>query len=103
MTKRKLSPHSGSIAKRQLNRIHKRGHKFKAFFMLQFSFAAHDFLYLYTHIRFSINKPNFYYKGKGRIFTDGFNKINLSTIQFNVLNFQIKQFIIFQKFSWNSV
>ena len=103
MTKRKLSPHSGSIAKRQLNRIHKRGHKFKAFFMLQFSFAAHDFLYLYTHIRFSINKPNFHYQGKCRISTDGCNKINVSTLQFNISNFQIKQFIIFQKFSWNSV
>ena len=71
--------------------------------MLQFSFAAHDFLYLYTHIRFSVNKPNFHFKGKGRISTDGFNKINLSILQFNILNFQIKQFIIFQKFSWNSV
>ena len=32
--------------------------------MLQFSFAAHDFLYLYRHIRFSVNKPNFHFKGK---------------------------------------
>ena len=71
--------------------------------MLQFSFAAHDFLHLYTHIRFSINKPNFHYKGKGRISKDGFNKINLSTLQFNILNIQIKQFIIFQKCSWKSV
>ena len=71
--------------------------------MLQFNFAAHDFLYLYTHIRFSINKPNFDFKGKGRILTDGFNKINLGTLQFNVLNFPIKQFIMFQEFSWNSV
>ena len=29
--------------------------------MVQFSFAAHNFLYLYTHIRFSVNKPNFYF------------------------------------------
>ena len=64
MTKRKLSPHSGSIAKRQLNRIHKRGHKFKAFFMLQFSFAAHDFLYLYTHIRFSVTSLISILKGR---------------------------------------
>ena len=71
--------------------------------MLQFSFAAHNFLYLYTHIRFSMNKPNFHYKGKDRISTDGFNKINLSTLQFNVLNFQTKRCIILQKFSWNSV
>ena len=71
--------------------------------MLQFSFAAHDFLYLYTHIRFSVNKPNFHFKGKGRISTDGFNKINLSILQFNILNFQIKQFVIYQKFLWNSV
>ena len=71
--------------------------------MLQFSFAAHDFLYLYTHIRFGVNKPNCHFKEKGRISTDDFNKINLSILQFNILNFQIKQFIIFQKFSWNSV
>ena len=32
--------------------------------MLQFSFAAHDFLDLYIHIRFSANKPNFHLKGK---------------------------------------
>ena len=71
--------------------------------MLQFSFAAHDLLYLYTHTRFSVNKPNFYFKGNGTISTDGFSKINLSILQLNILNFQIKQFIIFQKFSWNSV
>ena len=71
--------------------------------MLQFSFAAHDLLYLYTLTRFSVNKPNFYFKGKGTISTDGFSKINLSILQLNILNFQIKQFIIFQKFSWNSV
>ena len=72
------------------------------YFMLQFGFAAHHCLYIYTHIRFSVNKPNFHFKGIGRISTDGSNKINLSMFQFNVLNFQIKQFIIFQKFSWNS-
>ena len=71
--------------------------------MLQFSFPAHGFFYLYTHIRFSENKPNFPFKGKGRISTDGFNKINLSILQFNILNFQIKQFITFHEFSWNSV
>ena len=27
--------------------------------MTQFSFAAHNFLYLYTHIRFGVSKPNF--------------------------------------------
>ena len=68
--------------------------------MLQFSFAAHDFLYLYTHIGFSVDKPNFYFKGKSRISKDGFNKINFSILQFNILNFQIKHFVIFQKFSW---
>ena len=71
--------------------------------MLQFSFAAHDFLYLYTLFRFSVSKPNFHFKGKGKISTDGFNKINLSILQFNSLNLQIKQFIIFQNFLWNSV
>ena len=62
---------------------------------------SHDFLYLYTHIRFSVNKPNFHFKGKCKIPTDGFNKINLSILQFNVLNFHIKRFIILQKVSWN--
>ena len=58
--------------------------------MLQFSFAAHESLYLYKHILFSVNKSNFHFKGKGRISTDGFNEINRSTLQFNILNFQIK-------------
>ena len=71
--------------------------------MLQFSFAAHEFLYLYIHICFSVNKSNFHFKGKGSISTDGFNKINLSILQFDILNFQIKKFIIFQKLLWNSV
>ena len=71
--------------------------------MLQFSFAARDFLYFYTQICFSINKPKFHFQVKGRISTDGFNKSNLSILRFNMLNFQIKRFIIFQKFSWNSV
>ena len=57
--------------------------------MLQFSFAAHDFLYLYTHIRFSVNKPNFHFKGKGRISTDGFNKINFSILQFIFMEFSL--------------
>ena len=71
--------------------------------MLQFSFAARIFLYFYTQIHFSVNKPNFYFKGKGRISTDVFSKINLSILQLNILNLQIKQFVIFKKFSWNSV
>ena len=61
--------------------------------MLQFSFAAHDFLYLYTH---------FHFRDRGRISTDSFYKINVTIFQFDIVNFQIKQFIIFQKFSWNS-
>ena len=60
-------------------------------------------MYLYTHIRFSVNKPNFYFKRKSKISTDGCNKTDLSILQFNILNFRIKHFIIFQKFSWNSV
>ena len=55
--------------------------------MLQFSFAARIFLYFYTQIHFSVHKPNFYFKGKGGISTDGFSKINLSILQFNILNF----------------
>ena len=66
--------------------------------MLQLSFAAHDFLYLYAHIRVSVNKPNFHFKGKGRISADVLNKISLSILQFNILNFQIKQSIIFRNF-----
>ena len=65
--------------------------------MLQFSFAAHDFLYLYTHTGFSINRSNFHFKEKGKISTNGFNKLNLIILQFNILNFQIKQFIVFSK------
>ena len=71
--------------------------------MLQFSFVAHIFLYLYTHIRFTVNKSNFHFREKSWICIDGFNKINLSILQFNILNFQIKQFVIFQVFLWNSV
>ena len=37
------------------------------------------------------------------ISTDDFNKINLSILQFNILNFQIKQFGIFKKFLQSSV
>ena len=66
--------------------------------MLKFRFAAHDFWYVYTHIRFSVNKPNFHFKKKGRISADGFNKINPITLEFHILNFQFKQFIIFRKF-----
>ena len=50
---------------------------------------------IFTHIYFSVNTPNFHFKGMGRISTDGFNKINLSILQFNILNFQIKQFFIY--------
>ena len=55
--------------------------------MIQFSFAADEFLYFSTDIRFSVNKPNFSFKGKSRISTDGFNKINVSVLQFNILKF----------------
>ena len=48
--------------------------------MVQFIFAGHDFLYLYTHIRFIVNKPDFHFKGESRISKDGVNKINLSII-----------------------
>ena len=50
-----------------------------------------------------MNKYNVHFKGRSRISTDSFNKINVSTFQFNFVNFQIKQFIIFQKLSWNLV
>ena len=80
MVKIKLSPRSGFVALRQLNPIQKKGVIKLKFFMLRFSFAANDFLYLYTHIRFMVNKPNFHFKRKSRISTDGFNKINLSIL-----------------------
>ena len=60
--------------------------------MLQFSLAAHDFC-IFTHIPFSVNNSYFHFKGRSSI----------SILQFNNVNFQIKQFVIFQKFSWNSV
>ena len=50
-----------------------------------------------------MNKYNVHFKGRSRISTDSFNQINVSTFQFNFLNFQIKQFIIFQKLSLNLV
>ena len=43
------------------------------------------------------------FKGKSRISKDIFNKINLSILQFNIVNFQMKQFIVFLKFLWNSI
>ena len=58
---------------------------------------------IFTHISCNVNKSNFHFKRNGRVSTDSFNKINLSILQFNTVNLQIKQFIIFQKFLWNSV
>ena len=55
--------------------------------MLQFSFAAHDCLYLYPN-SLQCNKSNFPFKGKSRISIDSFNKINISILQFNIKNFQ---------------
>ena len=46
-----------------------------------------------THIPFSLNKSYFHFKGKSSI----------SIPQFNNVNFQIKQFFIFEKLWWNSV
>ena len=60
--------------------------------MLQFNFAAHDF-YIFTHIPFSVNNSYFHFERKSSI----------SILQFNNVNFQMKQFAIFQKFSWNLV
>ena len=48
---------------------------------------------IFTHIPLSVNNSYFHFKGKNSI----------SILQFNIVNFQIKQFVIFQKFSWNSV
>ena len=50
-----------------------------------------------------MNKYNVHFKGRSRISKYSFNKINVSTFQFNFLNFQIKQFIIFQKLPLNLV
>ena len=50
---------------------------------------------IYTHIPFTVNKPNFHFKGSSRISTDRLHEINVSILQFTIVNFQIKQFIIF--------
>ena len=60
--------------------------------MLQFSFAAHNF-YIFTHIPFNVNNSYFHFERRSSI----------SILSFNNVNFQIKQYFIFQKFSWNSV
>ena len=48
---------------------------------------------IFTHIPFSVNKSNLLFKGRSSI----------NILQFNNVNFQIKRFVIFQKFLWNSV
>ena len=60
--------------------------------MLQFSFAAYDF-WVFIHIPFSVNNSYFHFERRSSI----------SILQFSNVNFQIKQLVIFQKFSWNSV
>ena len=55
--------------------------------MLQCSFTVHD-LCTFTHIAFSVNKPNSHLQGWGMIFSDSSNKINVSTLQFSIVNFQ---------------
>ena len=52
-------------------------------------------LYILTHIHFSVSKSNFHFKGRSGISTDSFNKINVGILQFNIVNFQIKQFYHF--------
>ena len=65
--------------------------------MLLFSLAAHDFLYLYTRIRFSVNKSNYLFKGKSRISRDGLNNINLS------IHFKFPNQTVFVEFSLASL
>ena len=62
--------------------------------MIQSSFAAHGFFDIFRHIPFSINKPNFHFKGR---------RSSVSILQINNLNVQIKQFVIFQKYLCDSV
>ena len=57
---------------------------------------------IFKDILFSVNKSNFFFKGWSSILTDSINGINFSILQFSIGNSQIKQFIIFDKFSWNS-
>ena len=64
--------------------------------MLQFSLAAHDFLYLYTRIHI-VNKSNFLFKGKSRISTDGLDNINLS------IHFKFPNQTVFVEFSLASL
>ena len=48
---------------------------------------------IFSHISFSVNKSYFHFKGESSI----------SILHFNNVNFQTKQFLIFEKFLWNSV
>ena len=68
--------------------------------MLRFIFAVHDFLYLYTHTFFSVKLSNFHFNS----FSANPAKWSITLKQFvgNLpINFQIKQFIIFENFSCN--
>ena len=59
-----------------------------------YNLALHLIIFgIFKHILFSVNKSNFHIKGRSSI----------SLIWFNNVNFQVKQFVIFQKFSWDSV
>ena len=49
--------------------------------------------YIFKHIAFGVKNSHFDFKGRSSI----------SIFQFNNVNFQIKQSVIVQKFSWNSV
>ena len=56
----------------------------------------------FRHILLSVVKSNFHFKRKSKIYTDSFNDINVSILQCNIVFFQIKKFIILERFLWKS-
>lgn len=67
--------------------------------ILQLSFTVHDFLY-FAH-SLNVNKSTFHLKEWSRIFINRSNKNNVTTLPFNLVSFQIRDFNIFGKVLWN--
>ena len=61
--------------------------------ILQLSFTVHDFLY-FTYF-LNVNKSTFHLKGWSRIFINRSNKNNVTTLLFNLVSFQIRDFLTF--------
>lgn len=67
--------------------------------ILQLSFTVHDFLYFAYSL--NVNKSTFHLKEWSRIFINRSNKNNVTTLPFNLVSFQIRDFNIFGKVLWN--